>query len=137
MTQTLPVSGPVVRKRTPQFYRWCLRASLTISSMGVIGSVIVWWLVRLDNLEAVESGTRIHDLVIASADSSSLPLLMFVMACVGSTALILALISAKGAPPTRPWLLVVAGMLATSLLMVPVVVVANAWVVTTGVRLLS
>ncbi|HVQ89372.1 MAG TPA: hypothetical protein VMT88_14440 [Actinomycetes bacterium] len=85
----------------------------------------------------MESGRRVKDLVIASADYSSPPLLMLIMFSVGATALMLALIGAKGGAPTRPWLLVVAGMLATSLLTVPIIVVANAWVVTTGVSLVG
>jgi hypothetical protein len=56
------------------------------------------------------------------------------MLIVGGTALWFAFIGAKGTVG-RPRLLVVAGMLATSLLMVPVVVLAQAIVVTHGVMI--
>lgn len=133
MTQTMHASNSLAKTGPSQFYRRCLIASVTISSMGVFASLIGWSFVRLRNLKAVESGGRIHDLVIASADGSSLPLVLFIMFIVGGTALGLALLSAKDARLERRWLLVVAGMLATTLVMVPVVVIANAWVVTTGV----
>ena len=111
-----------------------LISSLTISSMGIVASVVAWWLVRLHNIEAVEAGKRTKDLVIAEAEGSSLPLLLFILVIVGGTALALAFVGAREARD-RPRLLIVAGVLATTLLMVPVVVVANALVVTTGVML--
>ena len=133
MTDTLPASY-FAEPKSPRFCRWCVTASLVVSSMGIIASVIAWWLVRLNNLDAVESGTRVHDLVIEEASESSLTLLLIIMLIVGGTALWLALIGAKGALG-RPRLLVVTGMLATSLLMVPVVVLAQAIVVTHGVMI--
>lgn len=132
MTQTADEIPALTGTSPSRGERLCLVASLVISSLGIVASVVGWWLVRAHNVRAVESGGRIRDLVITEADGSALPALLFLSFLVGLTALILALTGARAAPP-RTWLAVVAGVLAMSLIMTPVVVVANAFVVTRGV----
>ena len=105
----------------------CLTASLFISTVGVTTSILGWWLVRHNNLEAAREGRRMKDFLSVDWDSSGLPLLLFIMFVAGAAAFILACLGAAAARST-PQKAVVAGALAASLVMVPIVVVANTWV---------
>lgn len=134
MTEAAQEERAVIGASPTKGERLSLVASMVISSVGIVASIGGWWLVRAHNVESVETGGRIRDLVVTEAEGSALPALLFISFVVGLTALTLALIGARAAPP-RHWLAVVAGMLAMSLIMTPVVVVANAFVVTRGVML--
>jgi len=64
---------------------------------------------------------------------SVLPLLLFVMFALGAAAFVLAMLGAR-AVMAAPWKAVMAGAMATTLAMVPVVVLANTWVTAGLVR---
>ena len=126
-----PAGHEVVDRSATRVERQCLTASLVISSVGIATSITGWWLTRYYNVSAAEEGRRTKDLMGIDWDSSDLPLLLFLMFVAGAAALVFALIGARAVGP-KVWKAVIAGMLATSLLMVPVVVAANS-LVTAGV----
>ena len=54
---------PAVIGTSPtQHERLSLVASIVISSVGIVASIVGWWLVRAHNEGAVETGGRIRDL---------------------------------------------------------------------------
>jgi hypothetical protein len=128
MTATYsPAGHEVVDRSANRTEHLCLTASLVISSVGIAVSIIGWWMTRFYNVSAAEEGMRTKDLMSIDWDSSDLPFLLFLMFVAGAAALVFALIGARAVGP-NVWKAVVAGMLATSLLMVPVVVAANSLV---------
>lgn len=132
MTETSPQSSPAERDElTRPFERRCLAVSLVLSSASILLGVIGWWLVRFANVTAAEEGGRVRDLLNVNWERGPLPLLLFVIFVVGVASLVLALLGA-GAARSAPWKAVVAGMLASALLMIPVVTVANS-LVTAGI----
>ena len=126
-----PAGHKVVDRSATRTERQCLTASLVISSVGIAISIIGWWLTRYYNVSAAQEGRRTKDLIRIDWDSSDLPLLLFLMFVAGAAALVFALIGARAVGP-YVWKAVVAGVLATSLLMVPIVVTANS-LVTAGI----
>ncbi len=133
MTHTLDHRRDDIDDHGDPFEQKCLRASFVVSSLGIVASIVGWWVIRFYNSQAVDEGRRMKDLMSIDWSDSVLPLLLFVMFALGAAAFVLAMLGAR-AVMAAPWKAVMAGAMATTLAMVPVVVLANTWVTAGLVR---
>ena len=126
MSANAPVSPAPVDPDSPtQAQQICLVASFIVSGIALLFAGFIYLLVHHHNMVVASGQGSGHVATMMGHwdPYSDLPLYMFTMFVVGVAALILALI---GAPAARQaWVNVVAGALAVSILMVPLVVIAN------------
>ena len=130
MTDTMPASAAnsparVAPDTGTQAQQICLVASFIVSGIALLFAGFIYLLVHHHNMVVATGEGSGHSVTMMGHwdPYSDLPLYMFTMFVVGVAALVLALI---GAPAARqPWVNVVAGALAVTIFMVPIVVIAN------------
>ena len=110
----------------------CLVASLVLSSVTIVVGVVIFWQTYVANQARLEGPNTGHDvwrqnrLMGEWVLGTSRGTILFCALAIGVVASILAFVGSKAAE-RRPWLAMLAGVLATAVVMVPLVVAADAW----------
>ena len=110
----------------------CLVASLVLSSVTIVVGAVIFWQTYVANQARLEGPNTGHDvwrqnrLMGEWVLGTSRGTILFWALAIGVVASILAFVGSKAAE-RRPWFAMLTGVLATAVVMVPLVVAADAW----------